>query len=104
MQTCSSGTAGGGAYGKVSGIAHIIMTGAGVIITPFQVFISMWTQVGEDTTGTIIGTGTGGTMNELLTNNSSRTGRAGIMIDIGKGKEAGASRAINLGRHNKDRH
>jgi hypothetical protein len=33
--------AGGGAYGTVVGIAHIIMTGAGVIITLFQVFILM---------------------------------------------------------------
>ena len=43
-------------------------------------------------------------MNEFLTNNSSRTGRAGIMIDIGIGKEAGASKAINLDHKNKDRH
>jgi hypothetical protein len=62
-ETCFSGMVGGGVHGRVVGIAHIIMTGAGVIITPFQVFISMWTQVGEDTTGTIIGTGTGGTTN-----------------------------------------
>jgi hypothetical protein len=96
--------AGGGVYGKVSGIAHLIMTGAGVIITLCQVFILMWTQVGEGTTGTIIGMGTGGTMSGFFTNNSSRTGRAGIMIDIGKSKELGASRAINLGRHNRDRH
>jgi hypothetical protein len=32
---------GGGAFGKVVGIAHIIMTGVGVIITMFQVFILM---------------------------------------------------------------
>jgi hypothetical protein len=32
---------GDGVYGKVIGIAHIIMTGAGVIITMFQVFILM---------------------------------------------------------------
>jgi len=32
---------GGGVFGKVAGIAQIIMTGAGVIITEFQVFILM---------------------------------------------------------------
>ena len=94
---------GGGVYGKVVGIAHIIITGAGVIITMFPVFILMWTQGGEDTTETIIGTGTGGTMNGFLTNNFNRTGRAGKMIDIGKGKELGASRAINLDHKNRYR-
>jgi hypothetical protein len=33
--------AGGGVYGKVVGIAHSVMTGAGVIITKFQVSIMM---------------------------------------------------------------
>jgi hypothetical protein len=33
--------AGGGVHGKVVGIAHGIITGAGVIITMFQVFIMM---------------------------------------------------------------
>jgi hypothetical protein len=37
MQTCFSGMAGGGAYGKVVGIAHITITGAGGIITMFPV-------------------------------------------------------------------
>jgi hypothetical protein len=39
MQTFSSGMAGGGVYGKVVGIAHIIITGVGFITTMFQVFI-----------------------------------------------------------------
>ena len=42
-------------------------------------------------------------MNGFLTNDFNRTGRAGIIIDIGKGKEPGASRAINLDRNNRDR-
>jgi hypothetical protein len=42
-------------------------------------------------------------MSGSLTNGFNRTGRAGIMIDIGKGKEPGASRAISLGRRNRDR-
>jgi hypothetical protein len=41
MKTSFSGMAGGGAYGKVVGIARIIMTGVGTIITEFQVFILM---------------------------------------------------------------
>jgi hypothetical protein len=42
-------------------------------------------------------------MSGSLTNGFNRTGRAGIMIDIGKGKERGAFRAISLGRRNRDR-
>jgi hypothetical protein len=94
---------GGGVYGKVVGIAHVIITRAGVIITVFQVSILMSTQVGEDTTETVIGTGTRGAINGFLTNNFNRTGKAGKMIDIGKGKELGASRTINLDRNNRNR-
>jgi hypothetical protein len=32
---------GGGVFGKVVGIDHVIITGDGVIITMFQVFILM---------------------------------------------------------------
>jgi hypothetical protein len=39
MQTYFSGMVGGGVHGKVVGIAHIIMTGVGLIITMSQVFI-----------------------------------------------------------------
>ncbi|HWR73613.1 MAG TPA: hypothetical protein VN604_10620 [Nitrospirota bacterium] len=42
-------------------------------------------------------------MNEFLTDDFNRTGRAGILIDIGNGKERGASRAINLDHNNSDR-
>jgi len=94
---------GGGVYGKVVGIARIIIIGAGVIITMFQVFILMWIQVGEDTTETIIGTGTHGTMTGFLANEFNRTGRAGKIVDIGKSKELGASKAINLDRNNRHR-
>jgi hypothetical protein len=94
---------GGGNHGKDVGIAHVIITGVGLIITTYQVFILMLTQVGEDTTGTIIGTDTGGTANEYLTIKFNGTGRDGIMIDIGKGMELGASRATNLDSKNRDR-
>jgi hypothetical protein len=90
----------GGVHGKGVGIARTIMTGAGFIIVVFQVFILMWTRGGEDTTGPIIGTDTGGIMRGFLTNDFTRTGRAGIIGDIGKGKEPGALRAINLDRKN----
>ena len=94
---------GGGVFGKVVGIVHVIITGAGVIITMFQVFILMLTQVGEDTTEIIIGTGIGGTMNGFLTNDFNRTGAVGKRTDIGKGKKLGASRAINLDHNHRDR-
>ena len=94
---------GGGVYGKVIGIAHIIITEAGVIIAMFQVFILMSIPVGEDTIETITGTGTAGTMSGFPTYDFNRTGRAGKMIDIGKGKEPGASRAISRAHNNSDR-
>ena len=43
-------------------------------------------------------------MNGFLTNDYNRTGIAGIIIDIGKGKEAGASRTINIDRNDNYRH
>jgi hypothetical protein len=42
-------------------------------------------------------------MNGFLTNNFNRTGRAGRVIDTGKRKKPGASRAINLDRNKRDR-
>ena len=103
MRTSFSGMAGGGVYGKVAGIARIIITGAGVIIAMFPVFILMSIPVGEDTIETITGTGTAGTMSGFPTYDCNRTGRAGKMIDIGKGKELGASRAIKLDHNNRYR-
>jgi hypothetical protein len=42
-------------------------------------------------------------MNGFLTDDFNRTGKAGIIVDIGKDKEPGASRAINPERKNRDR-
>jgi hypothetical protein len=42
-------------------------------------------------------------MNGFLTSDFNRTGRAGKVIDIGKSRELGASRAINLAHYNRDR-
>jgi len=50
----------------------------------------------------MIGTDTGGTTNGFLTDDFRTTGRAGTIIDIGKGSEPGASRAIDLDRYNRD--
>jgi hypothetical protein len=47
--------------------------------------------------------GTGGATNEYLTNNFSGTGRPGIILDVGKSKELGASRAIDRDRNPRDR-
>ena len=69
----------------------------------FHVSILMLTQAGEDSTESVIGTGTGGTMNGFLTNDFNRTGRAGIKIAIGNGKEPGASRIISLAHNHRDR-
>ncbi len=42
-------------------------------------------------------------MNGFVTGNFNRIGRTGIIIDIGKVKELGASRAINLDHNNRDK-
>jgi hypothetical protein len=42
-------------------------------------------------------------MNGFLTNDFDRAGRAGKMIDVGKGGELGASRTIDLGHKSRDR-
>ena len=93
----------GGVYGKVVGITSITMTEAGAIIAMFQVLISTWIQLGEDTTGLILGTAIVGTLIGFLIEDFNRTERSGKMIGIGKGKEPGASRAINLDRSNRNR-
>jgi hypothetical protein len=42
-------------------------------------------------------------MNGFPTDNFTRTGRPGKTIDVGKGKDPGASIAINLDHNNRDR-
>jgi hypothetical protein len=51
----------------------------------------------------MIGTGIRGTMNGFLTDDFNKTGRAGMIIDIGKGEGLGASTTINLDRNHRDR-
>lgn len=95
--------AGGGGSGKAIGIAHIIMTGAGVTMTVSRASTMMWTRSGEGTTVAIIGAGTGGTMNGFPANDFTRTGGAGTILVIGKDKEPGVSKAINHDHHSRDR-
>jgi hypothetical protein len=42
-------------------------------------------------------------MNGFLTSDFTAIGKTGTIIDIGKGKERGASRAISLDHKNRDR-
>jgi hypothetical protein len=42
-------------------------------------------------------------MNGFLRDDFTRAGRAGVIIDTGKGEEPGGSRAINLDRNPRDR-
>jgi len=94
---------GGGVHGKGAGIVHVIMIGIGFIIIISQLFIMTSTSVGEATTGTVIGMAIGGSTNGFLINIFNKTGEAGIVIDIGKDKEDGTSKNINLLYHNRDR-
>jgi hypothetical protein len=103
MWTSFSGMAGGGVFGRVVGIVHIIMTGVGFIMTESQAFILMYTRAGENSTDTITGTDARGTTKEFLTGDFTRTGRAGMMIDTGKGEGPGASRDTGLDRSPRDR-
>lgn len=103
MRTCISGTAGGGVCGKDVGTVHVIMIAIGVITMMSPIFILMSSRVGEDITETIIGMDITGTMNGFLTDGCNGIGRAGIMMDFGKGKETGVSGTINRDQRNRDR-
>jgi hypothetical protein len=92
----SSITAGGGVYGRVDGIVRIIMTEVGVILIMFHDSIPVSIQVGEDTIKTIVGEDISGTMNGFVIKDSNRTGKAGILHNIGQNKKATVFRIINL--------
>ena len=103
MSTFFSGMAGGGVYGTVAGIAHIITTGVGVIMIVSQFSISISTQVGGDIIETITGKDAGGATNVFPISDFIGTGKAGKMIDVGKGEEPGASLTINIHHKNRGR-
>ena len=96
--------AGGGVHGEAIGIDHSIITGPGSVIIVFQVFILMWTRIGEDITGAVTGMDTDGNISGFLTTEFNRTGRTGRMTGTGKDKEPGTSGTISLDRHSRERY
>jgi hypothetical protein len=72
-------------------------------MTAFRAFIPMYIQGGDNTAVTMIGTGTGGTMNGFLTNGFGRTGRAGKRINSGRSKKRGTFRGISLDHNSRRR-
>ena len=94
---------GGGVHGKADGIVHVTMIGIGFITGMSPIFIMTSTSVGEATTGTVIGMGIGGSAKGFPIISFSKTGEAGIKIDIGKAKESGTSKDINPLHPNRDR-
>ena len=100
MQTCISGMASGGVYGKGVGIAQLIMTETGSTMTMFQVSISTWIDIGELITETIVGTDTNGTTTGFLINNSKRTGGVGTRTNPGADKKPGVFRNTHLEHKN----
>jgi len=96
--------AGGGVHGEASGIDLRITTGAGSVIVVFQVFILMWTRIGEDITGAVTGMDTGGNISGFLTREFNRTGRTGKTTGAGKHKEPGTSGTISLDHRSRERY
>jgi len=93
---------GGGVHGKGAGIVRVIMIGTVFITDISHIFIMTYTSVGEAATGTVIGMGIGGSTKGFLINIFNKTGEIGIAIDIGKDKEDGTSKNINLLHHNRN--
>jgi hypothetical protein len=102
-KTSISGTVIGGDFGKDDGTVHLIMTEDGFTIVISHSFILTWTGVGETIIGTTIGMDTDGNMNVFLTTASMITGGPGVTPDIGRVKEPGVFRAINLDHRFRDR-
>ena len=92
---------GGGVHGKDVGIDHVITIGVGSIINTSPIFTMILILVGEDTIETGIGMGIDGTTDGFPTNSLNKTGKVGIAVDIGKEKQNGTWKDINL-FHNKD--
>ena len=102
-KTSISGTVIGGDFGKDDGTVHLIMTEDEFTIVISHSFILTWTGVGETIIGTTIGMDTDGNMNVFLTTASMITGGPGVTPDIGRVKEPGVFRAINLDHRFRDR-
>jgi len=94
---------GGGAHTGVAGIAHATMIGVGVITVGFQVFTMMWTHIGEDIIQIVIGMDILGIIAQFHTHSFNQIGEDGKRTDIGKNKENGMFRVIQLNPNNRDR-
>jgi hypothetical protein len=79
------------------------MTEAGPTSITFRVSILMSTRAGEDTTATMTGTDTRGIMIGSPMDSFNRTGKAGMITDIGRSKGPGEFRAINPDRNGSSR-
>ena len=94
--------AGGGAHTGAAGIAHVIMIVVGVITVGYRVSIMMWTHIGEDIIQIVIGMDVLGIIAQFHIHNFNRIGEDGRMTDIGKNKENGMFRVIQLNRNHRD--
>jgi hypothetical protein len=92
MRTFFSTVVGGGVLGKGDGTARITTIQVGATIEDVHLFIEVYPQVGEMTTGKIVGEGMNGINKECPTNKFNRTGGTGKGISIGRKKITGVSK------------
>jgi hypothetical protein len=95
-QTSFSMAAGGGVPGKGNGTARIIMIQVGATIAGVRLFIEVYPRIGGITTGRIAGKGVNGISKKYPTSKSSRTGKAGRRINIGRKKIIGVSKVRRM--------
>jgi hypothetical protein len=99
MRIFISIVAGGGAPGKVGGIARGGTTPGGFIIKVCHLFTSGYPQNGGMIIGSVAGGGMNGTTNPYLTGKSKKTGAPGRRTNIGRSKIPGASPLWNGARN-----
>jgi hypothetical protein len=92
MRTSFSTEAGGGVRGKGDGIVRRTIIQIGATIEASLLFMEGYPQVGGMTTGSIVGEGISGTINEFLMRKFNRTGGVGKRISIGRSNILGVSR------------
>jgi len=94
--------AGGGDHTGAAGIDHVIMIVVGVITVVYRVFIMMWTPIGEDIIQVVIGMDILGIIAQFHIHNFNQIGEDGKITDIGRNKENGMFRAIQLNPNHRD--
>jgi hypothetical protein len=94
--------AGGGDHTGAAGIAHVIMIVVGVITVVCRVFIMMWTLIGEDIIQVVIGMDMLGIIALFHIHNFNQIGEDGKITDIGRNKENGMFRVIQLDPNHRD--